>query len=231
MRFCHSLIFALVPMVLSAQPLVLQPPEGRRQEEFRTVPLSANGSLRVDCQVGRVRVTVWDKAEVELRADFVPASNGDQVKLTVEPSADRLVLRTEQPRSRGWFRFKSASCDLELRVPRNCQATIRTDVGRIELEGVRGPVDLRSDVGRIEARDLDGQGKGIRIRTDVGRITLDLKGVKGALRASSDVGRVSLNTPGAKVHLERRREVEATLGGSTGQVIDVRTDVGSIRID
>lgn len=228
----RSLLILGLPALLAAQSQMIQPPDGQRAQEVRSLTIQPNGVLKVRHTVGNLKVIAWDRQDVELRAAFTPGGDGQQMKVKVDGGGNYLEVQSSQPKSRrGWrfWRTQNPTCTLELRVPRNIAAELSTDVGNINLDGVKGRVNLSSDVGRIEATNLDGQGQGISARTDVGTIQMDLRGVKGNLRARTDVGSISMDNPGIQCSSQGRGKVDATLQGG-GQLIDLRTDVGSIRI-
>jgi hypothetical protein len=232
--FVLSLLLGLAAAtgtLLQGQSTVIQPREGGRRVETRTLSLPAGARLEVNSQVGRITVEGWDRSDVELRAEFRSNRHGDQVKLTIDPRSDALVIRTEKPSEHGWWIFRgNAECRLELRVPRQVVARLTTEVGSIRVQGVRGPLDLRTEVGSIEARGLEGLEKGLRAETEVGSIRISLGGVRGKLRADTEVGSIQVRTPGISIDRQRRGHLEATLGQG-GQAIVLATEVGSIHVD
>lgn len=229
----RTLLLLGLPALLAAQSQVITPSTSERAQASRILPFQAKGQLKVLQRVGHVKVVAWDRADLEVRADFKPGGDGQHMSLKVEGGPDRMVLTCTAPPSRRWgwrfWRSQSASCDLELRVPRDIAAALTADVGNLSVEGVRGKVDLATDVGNIQASGLDGQGQGLRARTDVGSITFDLRGVKGSLRARTDVGSIRVDTDGRQISSQGRGHVEAALQGG-GQAIELTTDVGSIHV-
>ena len=97
-----ALVLALAP--LAAQPILIQPAKAEKATETRTVPLAADSSLKVKNINGHVRVEAWDRNEVQFTGEFKPSSEGEQVKVVLEPSSGGLEVRGEYPKhdGRGW---------------------------------------------------------------------------------------------------------------------------------
>ena len=95
----------------------------------------------------------------------------------------------------GTFRpWEELALSLRIAVPPGTAVDARTGSGRIELEGLTGPVRATSASGRIAANDLrspEGTApEPIRLRTADGRIAA--QGLEGSVRAESGEGRIEL---------------------------------------
>ena len=102
--------------------------------------------------------------------------------------------------------------------------------GGISVDRVAGALDLNTVNGDIEAKDLDGQGGGIKAQTVNGAVHFVLGAAKGHVSASSMNGGVSLHAAGAQEVEVKRHSASALLPGS-GQAIEAETLNGGITIE
>ncbi len=129
-------------------------------------------------------------------------------------------------------------------------ASVSTDVGDIKLIDMRGGVDARSDVGSIRVSSdgavtarsdvgdvritvLHGGIGDVLATADVGDVTVEFPADRvGHVHASTDIGSVSSSLDGADaaIHKKKRGVLVADLGGETEPTIELRTDIGSVRV-
>ena len=154
-------IVAALPLWL-ASPTALAASE-LREELHRTFPLSAEGRVSVDNVNGPIQITAWDKSEVKLDAVKRAYSQGrlDEVEIKIDADKDAVRIRTKYPSSNrkwGWRRKdQQASVDYTLSVPYGVSLdSINSVNGRVEIEGVAGPVEVATVNGRLTAKRLTG---------------------------------------------------------------------------
>jgi DUF4097 and DUF4098 domain-containing protein YvlB len=104
-----------------------------------------------------------------------------------------------------------------------------TSNGTLQLEQVSGGVEFSTSNGSIHAKDLDGQGKGIRLSTSNGSITLGLGNAKGEVDAATSNGSVKVERSGTELVEMHSHSARVKVAGSS-QVIRLRTSNGSITI-
>ncbi len=219
-------------LLVAAPPQVIQPAKDGTVVERRTWTLGAEPHLKVRSDVGKVILEGWDKSEIELEATFEANRQGEHARLELDAEGTSLTLQSTLPKSRSWFSFfgkEGASCTLRLKVPRMAMVYTRSDVGSIEVNGLKGWLDLRSDVGHIVVTGLNGHDRGMSIATDVGKIRVDLQGAKGEIEARTDVGHINANTPGLRIDRQEHGLLRGTLNGGRAS-IRLRTDVGAITL-
>jgi DUF4097 and DUF4098 domain-containing protein YvlB len=221
--------------VLAPIALVLSigcPDGGARyiRTETRTLPLKAEGELRVKGFNGQIRVETWDREEVSVEAEIRENEQGE-VEFKAESQDGRAEItarRTRGGEERGFhFNFGSAGVGYVLKVPAKVRATLETNNGEICARGLNSQLEVRTSNGRVELRDL---GAGVTAHTSNGSIELDAiagsaevttsngsveaRMVKGDLRITTsngsvearDVeGRTTLRTSNASVVLERMK--------------------------
>jgi len=177
-------------------------------------PVTGKPDLRVEVDDGRVIITGGIARQIEARVYATGWEIGpDGVRITEHQTGDRVELEVRVPRTSNWFHTGNRSLRVELRVPREIVASIRTGDGSITADGLAGAVRLKTGDGRIEANGMDGSltaetGDGsirikgrldvMNIRTGDGSIEADLS--SGSKMASAwDVqtgdGHVTLRLP------------------------------------
>lgn len=182
-----SLFLAVAATVLGAQTFVLQPSRTSPVTESHTVALANGSSLTIKNTNGRINVDTWDRAEVVFTGQFKPSSKDEQVKVVFESSPKGLEIRGEYPKHQTRTEnYRSAVCEMELKVPRNVSAHVDTVNGRITLSGLRAKADCRTVNGAIEAEGLD---HGLSAETVNGAIALNQ--VRGPIKATTTNGAIS----------------------------------------
>ena len=141
--------------------------------------------------------------------------------------------------SNGRVELMGLSGDIEARtsnskvIVHNLEGDFRgsTSNGSLELEGVTGGVDFSTSNGSIHASGLDGRGKGIKLRTSNGSVTVDLGKATGEIRArTSSHDKVKVERRGFElIDMNRGNDVRLRLPGSS-QTIDLATRNGSITL-
>ncbi len=224
-----------------------------RTEEL-TASLDGIAALDVSTNVGTIEVEAADVTEARITAEItVKAKTAEEaeqlveeVRITVEPSGDKLVIKAIKP---GGFGRNQLGVDFTIAAPAALALNCTTNVGDIRTTGFTDRVRARTDVGSIACTDLHGV---LDLHTNVG----DIKAVyapeaPAALEASlsTNVGDINFTGPteisaeisaGANVgsiHTDRplsvtgsiKKSLRATLGNSEGR-IRLHTNVGSIRI-
>jgi DUF4097 and DUF4098 domain-containing protein YvlB len=239
-RTLAVLVLAL-PLSLQAETLTLQPAPGQRATEARTVALASGCQLSVKNINGRIRVTGWDREEVQFTGEFIPGSDASQVKVILESGKGSLEIRADHPKGE---RRKGPVCEMDLKVPHRVAATLANVNGAVELSEVQGetrcstvnggiklaqvsgPLLLKTVNGGIDGRGLTGA---IQAKTVNGGITLDGQGLKGQLKASTLNGALSCTAAGASEAKVSKRKLEATLQGG-GERIELKTLNGAISV-
>jgi len=189
------------------------------QQDFnQTLPLSANGRLRLDNVNGRIQIAGWDRSQVVIKAlkHGKTQESVEAVKINVDSSPDKIVIHTEQPSdsagfSTSWFGFKDskkneADVDYLLQVPRHAHLE--------KIEGVNGQIVIDGVLGDIEASAVNG---GVRTRGAAG--SLKLSTVNGRIEAGLDsLGSgqlVSLDTVNGQIEAVLPATADATVTAST----------------
>ncbi len=193
----------------------------------KTLPLNAGDRFSLKNTNGFVRVTTWDRNEVEISAKKVARRREEdlqRVKIEVEAFGSSVRVDTIYEK----FRNLRVHVDYEVKVPEGViLETIRSTNGDVELsgrfaevkagttngdirmEGGEGRIELHTTNGSIRAKNLKGS---VEAGTTNGSIYLDLVDVQRDIQASTTNGSVNLKLGGA-INAELR--ARTTNGGLT----------------
>jgi hypothetical protein len=193
---------------------------GAQERTFEeTVALESGGSLSLETSRGSVRVTSWDRPNVEIRARIEAPSEVDgdyaleiveATRIDVHGGGRAVDIRTDfsdVPR-RGLVdrRRTLPRVHYDIRAPRQLELELDVDRADTTVEGFEGRITLALDRSNVTAQHLSGT---IRIALDRGRmragdidgqvvLELDrsnrvmLAGVRGTLRLDADRTQVTM---------------------------------------
>lgn len=211
MSFARSFFTAVALCAsLLAQAEVIQPTKTEKTTETRTLALASGSVLKVKNVNGFIRMEAWDREEVLFTADFKPSSEDEQVKVVVETGHHALEIRGEYPKNSGWhWNYRSAECNMTLKVPRRILPKLESVNGAVNLRGTQGEADISTVNGDVNASDLEDA---LKAETVNGSINLDqvkgrlaLKTVNGAINGSRLDGRgqgIRAETVNGAIHFQ-----------------------------
>lgn len=169
-----------VLFVLLAGAALVGAAQGR--EVKRAVPFNPGGDLRVSTDRSRVRLTSWERSEVEVFARIVKPEHADAdfdmraieaTRIDITGDARSLTVRTnfdDVPYKDGrWGNRSVPDVYLEIRAPRSLNLTLDADRGEVELRGLEGRLVVTTDRTTVKAEDLAGH---VRLRMDRGAATV-----------------------------------------------------------
>ncbi|HXJ92425.1 MAG TPA: DUF4097 family beta strand repeat-containing protein [Terriglobia bacterium] len=201
----------LVAVLLAS--LVLELPAGavarsdRASESFNhTYALTADGRVSLSNVSGNIRITGWDRNEVQLEAVKHADTQEDlqAIRIDIDARADAIEIETKYPHH-FFDDHHSGSVEYTLSVPNRARIdSVKLVSGDLRLEGLRGDVDASSVSGRIRASGLTG--------------ALHLSGVSGSIEANldRDLGRrVSLSTVSGSIVLGLVPDASADVSAAT----------------
>lgn len=226
-----------------------------QQEIHQSFPLTTNGLVRLDNVNGSIHIMGWDRPEIEINATEHANRESDlrELKIEIAPKPDEIRIHTKYPNAKWslWKRGSSARVDYEIKAPRQAHLEKIDNVnGRIECEGVSGPVHASTVNGVLRFRDLerDASLESVNGVVDAAFNSLvdvnnaSLKTVNGrvevAFPANADV-EVSANTLNGSIHsapglgVRKHWPVGTDLKGTLGKGgarLHAETVNGAIRI-
>lgn len=226
-------IFVISLIALSAVTFALAREEGVRSKSFN---VSKGGTVEVSTGIGDVRVSTWEKNEVNVTVEGLDDEDLDRVKMTQEGNMVRVIYRSR-------WNDGSRNIRFDISVPTQFNLNLNTSGGDLLVKGTLtgkiegstsggsiklgnvfgGPVDVTTSGGDIITGNLEGEG---HLRTAGGDIHV------GAVN-----GPLSVNTSGGDIQVETvSKSLEAkTAGGDitigdVGGEANVSTSGGSVSV-
>jgi hypothetical protein len=225
-----ALTLALVPGVARAQT----------KEFSRTVTLDAGGEVRLEASKGSVRLTAWDRNEVEVQARIEASntswiSDGDYSRRAVEATTVDVAAgsRSVSIRSNydaiptrwhwlGGVSRETPSIHYTIRAPAKADLRLDLDRSDTELAGFQGRMMLDLDRSELDGRNLRGT---IDVTIDRGGQSR-LTNVRGAVMLDADRTDVRIDADqldsASRIRADRG-EIELMIPSS--QRLSVRADL------
>ena len=163
----------------------------------RTVSLKSDGSVSLSTFKGTIRVTTWDRAEVQIHARIEAAglSSPDQrlfngTDVLIDASSDSVRIKTRHPINSGhgenpWVHY-------EIQMPRTAKLSIRDHRSNAEINDLAGELDLDTFRGKAEVRRLSGP---LELKTFRGQARVDFAKYAGTSYVDTFRGIVDLAMP------------------------------------
>ena len=181
----------------------------REEKQFK---VGTGAEVTLDTFDGSIKVQSWDRPEVRVEIEKRGPDREVAAALEVRSSQEGNRVRVEAPAPKvvrefiGIGNVSSPSVSFIVRLPENVQLTAITRDGAVDVERVKGTVNVRSGDGSIRANAVTGD---VTMRTDDGALSL------------ADVnGRLSLESGDGSVRVQGRFEI-----------LHVKTGDGAITID
>jgi hypothetical protein len=197
------------------------------KEDFSySYPLKAGGRLSVESLNGSIRITGWERQEVEIRGTRQASSKEllEAMRIDIVPTAEAVRIRVVRPSGRRG----SMGASFTIRAPRQIVVErAETSNGGVEVEDIEGEIRLASSNGGIRA---------VRIRGDVEASTsngpVELAECSGAAVLRTSNGRIQ--AVGVRAPFEAttsNARIEARLAEAAGSgPVKLRTSNGSVRL-
>lgn len=215
--------------------------------ETRREPLAMGAKFWVKQKDGRVEIQGWDRAEVEVVAEFRDSSRGERVELDLHRVAEGLELELKHPKGPHLIfgSYTSARCHLVIKVPRKLNLAIQSVDGDISVMRLDGFARCESVDGNIHLEDITGEGvvKTVDGNIEAKHLKARLKGgtVDGRIRLEDVEGGLDLHTVDGSIEARRLHgwnegialrtvggNLTVALGQAKGQV-EARSKGGVIR--
>ncbi|HJU43333.1 MAG TPA: DUF4097 family beta strand repeat-containing protein [Vicinamibacterales bacterium] len=227
-------LFALLAALIMAVPALAQRDDrGPRETETidRTVPLPANGTVRLKTFSGRVRITGTSGDQVVIHA--VRRASRDRledIKLeitqtgsTVEIDANHRVVERRND--------NVVETDFDIQLPARARLDIKTFSAPVTVTGVNGSQNIdgfSSDI-TIESNDF-GDGNDIDVNTFSGDVRLRLpSSARGSIDFNTFSGRFESDLP-VTLNSSSRRNFRGQLNGGGAGDFRLKTFSGDVRI-
>lgn len=152
----------------------------------KTYTVSGKPEVRIHVNDGRIAVHTASANQVQAAVNTAGWRIPDQVKITERQDGNRIDIEVHVP-SAHFSIGMSRSVEMKLGVPTEATLDLRTDDGRITVDGVKGDEHLSTGDGRIETTGLDGT-----LRAESGDGHLRLQGRFDQLDARTGDGRIDI---------------------------------------
>ena len=225
-------IASMVSRLAIASLLLAAVPAAAPAEDWkRSYPVTGKPALRIDTDDGAVVVRAGNTGSIE--AHIVTTGwriGGDGVRITDHHTGDRVDIEVRTPKQ--IFSIGPRSVRIELTVPREAVADIRTGDGSVTVENLKGEARLRTGDGGVHVDAFDGS---LTARTGDGRIVF--RGRFDNLSVETGDGSIEGEiAPGSRLASPWRVEtgdgsVKLRLPHDLPADLDVRTGDGGIHSD
>jgi len=161
---------AVIALALSLCGAPLSAAEGRNVD--KTLPLNAQGTVRLDAHNGWIQVRTWDRAEVDIhvRIEALGDSSAGRwrvnaTKVAIDGSADAVSIKTTMPDFDDWsfwnWLFSSGwsvrpEIQYTVTAPRTARWKIRNHNAKADIRDVNAPLDLATHNGSVWVANLGG---------------------------------------------------------------------------
>jgi hypothetical protein len=189
-------------------------------------PLARGKTVVIENRNGNLTVTGWDRDSVDVVAEVEVKGRRrsdlertlEDIRIRIEPKADRVVIEADSPDFEGgsgfwdWIFGKhlQMSIDFHVRIPERSDASMETTNGNVSAEGLQGKLSLGSTNGNVEAAGVHGS---VDASTTNGNAEVNCAGLKADDRISCTT---TNGDASAVVPVDTQAEVE--LSTVNGQV-------------
>jgi len=223
----------LILMVISLIAIARQ--EGVRSKTFNA---SKGGTIEVSVSMGDIRISTWEKNQVDVTVEGLDEEDLPKVKMTQNGNVIRVSFRSRWNEwgGSGHVRFdinipsqfnidlSTSGGDLELKGSLTGKIDGSTSGGSIKLGNVfGGPVDVSTSGGDITTGKLEGEG---HLKTAGGNIHVGA--VNGSLFANTSGGDIQVET--VSKTLEAKTAGGDIIIGDVGGEANVSTSGGDVNV-
>ncbi|HLA12000.1 MAG TPA: DUF4097 family beta strand repeat-containing protein [Pyrinomonadaceae bacterium] len=208
--------------------------EDVREEFTQNYPLADNGRLVLENLNGGVKISGWDRNEVQVQA-VKRAFNRERLaeaNIDVTSTPEVIRIRTRYPKGNQIFRGDEkgrynnpATVDYTLTIPRKARLeSVELINGSLEIDGVEGDVRASAVNGKVRARGLTGE---IRLTTVNGPLEATFTKLENKSISLSCVnGQLTLLIPSNSNAVLRAGTVHGSITNTFGLEVEHGTYVG-----
>jgi DUF4097 and DUF4098 domain-containing protein YvlB len=214
----------------------------------RRIDVNPSGQVEVVNVAGSVRVTGWDRAEVQVHGNL---GHGVE-RLDVLRDGDHTLVKVVLPS--GFLHWNSGSSDLEINVPRSSNLTTNTvsaeqsihDVHGVQrLQSVSGDIETEVWNGEFQAKSVSGhvlaKGQENKDKNSIGNVRVST--VSGNLRLANFGNELDLSTVSGAIDVQAQQltrarmrttsgnlQLTASMTGAASNELELRTVSGAIDV-
>jgi hypothetical protein len=223
------------------------------------VALNSNGSVTIETHKGSIKVTTWDRPEVEIQAriEAEPGSLMDQRRfegtdVLVDSFANSVRIKTKYPDDNGCcFSIEGSNPVVRytIQMPRAARLSVRDHRSDTQISDLQGELDINTHRGTVDVHKLGGP---LRLSTHRGEVKVDFASFAGNTIIDTHRGSIELSIPkNSRFDIQTSSERHATFesdfsvispstarrgesfNGSVnggGPILRIKTDRGHIRL-
>src|ERR1700758_3604704 len=114
-------------------------------EWSKTYNLTGQPELRIETSDANIRVTTWDQHTIEAKVITTHYKIGEGgIRVEEHQTGDSVELEVRYPHHDINFGWRSNRVDIIIQMPRQGDVNLRTGDGHIDLQGLKGQMDLHS---------------------------------------------------------------------------------------
>ena len=167
----------------------------------KTVALPGNGRVEISTHKGSIRVSTWDRQEVEIQAriEAEPGSAMDRrrfdaTEVRIESSADAVHIKTYYPDFNWCCGDNGSNPEVRytIKMPKTARLTIEDHRSETEVTGLLGALDLTTFRGTAH---IHGQGGALHLDTHRGDVQVEFSSFAAGSKVTNYRGTVELSIP------------------------------------
>jgi DUF4097 and DUF4098 domain-containing protein YvlB len=181
----------------------------------KTYTLTGKPDLRVDTSDANIHVSTWDQNVIEAKVTTSHYKIGDGgIRIEEHQSGDEVEIEVRYPHhgvTINFGNYHTHRVDIVIQMPREGRVNLHTGDGKIDLNGFKGEMQLRSGDGSQEIDSVEG-----RLRALTG---------DGHIRANGRFDELNLKTGDGRV------EARATSGSALTEDWRLETGDGTVTLE
>jgi hypothetical protein len=197
LRTSRILAFACAMLLLSA---VLTFAADNQEDSRQQAAMTSGGSVSIENGRGDLWLEGSDQSEIVVEAHkvFEGGTESDrerwmrETQVRLEGDEHHRIVRVDYPHEFdfGWhWGYTRHAVNLAIHIPRQANADLKTDRGKVNVRRIAGKLDLSTDRGDVDINGCDGE---LRVHGDRGRLTVSDTAIRSGLRVNFDRGDVDL---------------------------------------
>ena len=218
---------ALLSAATLATPVIAGLPQETERID-RTVPIRANGELRLNSFSGKVTITGTNRADVSIHAVRRASRDRlDRIKLEISETGSGVRIEANKRDYDSSDRDNNVvETDFDIEVPSDVSLDVHVFSSNVEVSDVRGKQQVHTFSGDV---DLNGVWGSIDAKTFSGNVTVKLANAAGGhLEFDSFSGALRSDVP-LTYHSGSRRRINGDIGSGSNDY-HIKTFSGDVRI-
>jgi DUF4097 and DUF4098 domain-containing protein YvlB len=253
MSIRHLTVAAIAVIALTSAPAVFAGVQNETEVVDRTIPLPANGTLRLKNFSGDITITGTSGRDVVMKATRRATRDRlDHIKLAVETSGSTVTINANE-RDQTWRNENNNVVEtaFDIQVPASARLEVdafssavivkgvtgaervKTFSGRITIDGAQGAVEAESFSGALHV-DVTAAGADpdLRLTTFNSRIDARLSDrARGSVRFDTFSGDFDSDFPLALRSIRRRGGLAVDLPAGSGKTLEFHTFSGDVKLN